>query len=252
MQHLHLLRRSASSLRTLPLPRRATPTPPTTTTTTTTSATSSAAAATIIIARRAYMGGAGEMKSRRENVASSSGHDDAIAIREQKLWDSARPRYDEIMERHVRLPAEDEKGGGDGTTGGAAATTTLDQAVRRKRLVYRSKQRGWLEVDLLLGTWASVNVPGLSAGELDAFEKFVNMETIDIYNVLTLRSGVPEGMGSGGGGGGGGVGGEGVGEGGGGHQRTLVERIQDWCKESPLGKADKDKYEEVKTKNNLI
>jgi succinate dehydrogenase assembly factor 2 len=197
------------------------------------------------------MGGAGEMKSRRDNVASSSGHDDAIAIREQKLWDSARPRYDEIMERHVRLPAEDEKGGGDGTTGGAAATTTLDQAVRRKRLVYRSKQRGWLEVDLLLGTWASVNVPGLSAGELDAFEKFVNMETIDIYNVLTLRSGVPEGMGSGGGGGGGG-GGEGGGEGGGGHQRTLVERIQDWCKESPLGKADKDKYEEVKAKNNLI
>ena len=190
------------------------------------------------------MGGAGEMKSRRDNVASSSssspsssssGHDDAIAIREQKLWDAARPRYDEIMERHVRLPVED--GGGDGTTAAGAATTTTLDVVRRKRLVYRSKQRGWLEVDLLLGTWASMNVPGLSAGELDEFEEFVNMETIDIYNVLTLRSDVPEGMGGGGEGG---------------AQRTLVERIQDWCKESPLGKADKDKYEEVKTKNNLI
>lgn len=174
------------------------------------------------------------MKSRRDSAA---GHDDAIAIREQKLWDAARPRYDEIMERHVRLPVED--GGGDGTS---AAAATPDAVVRKKRLVYRSKQRGWLEVDLLLGTWASMNVPGLSAEELDVFEEFVNMETIDIYNVLTLRSDVPEGMGSGGGGGGG--------EGGG--QRTLVERIQDWCKESPLGKADKDKYEEVKTKNNLI
>ena len=110
--------------------------------------------------------------------------------------------------------------------------------MRRKRLLYRSKQRGWLEVDLLLGTWASMNVRGLSAEELDRFEEFVNMETIDIYNVLTLRSDVPEGMG------GGGVGSEGG--------RTIVERIQDWCKESPLGKADKDKYEEVKTKNNLI
>ena len=230
---LHQLRPTASSLRTLPLlPRRATQT--------TTSATS--AAATIIIARRAYMGGAGEMKSRRDSAA---GHDDAIAIREQKLWDAARPRYDEIMERHVRLPVVEDGGGGDGTsaTGAATTTTTLD-VVRRKRLVYRSKQRGWLEVDLLLGTWASMNVPGLSAGELDEFEEFVNMETIDIYNVLTLRSDVPEGMGSGGGGGGGG--------GEGGAQRTLVERIQDWCKESPLGKADKDKYEEVKTKNNLI
>jgi succinate dehydrogenase assembly factor 2 len=225
---LHQLRPTASSLRTLPLlPRRATQT--------TTSATS--AAATTIIARRAYMGGAGEMKSRRDSAA---GHDDAIAIREQKLWDAARPRYDEIMERHVRLPVVEDGGGGDGTSAagaGAAMTTTLD-VVRRKRLVYRSKQRGWLEVDLLLGTWASMNVPGLSAGELDEFEEFVNMETIDIYNVLTLRSDVPEGMGGGGGEGG--------------AQRTLVERIQDWCKESPLGKADKDKYEEVKTKNNLI
>jgi hypothetical protein len=26
--------------------------------------------------------------------------------------------------------------------------------VRRKRMIYRSKQRGWLEADLLLGTWA--------------------------------------------------------------------------------------------------
>ena len=162
------------------------------------------------------------MRSRRDGAAAE--HGDAIAIREQELWDRARPRYDAIMERHVRLPADECEG------------AALD--VRRKRLVYRSKQRGWLEVDLLLGTWASMNVRGLSAEELDRFEEFVNMETIDIYNVLTLRSDVPEGMG------GGGVGSEGG--------RTIVERIQDWCKESPLGKADKDKYEEVKTKNNLI
>src|SRR3546814_3921500 len=34
--------------------------------------------------------------------------------------------------------------------------------VRRKRLVYRSKQRGWLEVDLLLGSWAADNAHRLS------------------------------------------------------------------------------------------
>ncbi|KAL3763160.1 hypothetical protein ACHAW5_004663 [Stephanodiscus triporus] len=84
------------------------------------------------------------------------------------------------MERHVRLPPEEDD------------VDVAPDARRRKRL-----QRGWLEVDLLLGTWASINVPSLNADELDESR---NMETIDIYNVLTLRSDVPEDMsGSGGG-----------------------------------------------------
>lgn len=153
------------------------------------------------------------MKSRRDVVG------DAVAAREQELWDKARPRYDAIMERHVRLPT---------------AGDTVDLDVRKKRLVYRSKQRGWLEVDLLLGTWASENVPNLTVEELDQFEQFVNMETIDIYNVLTLRTDVPEDM---------------RGEGG---EKTVVETIQDWAKNSPLGKASMEQYAEVKTKNNLI
>lgn len=33
----------------------------------------------------------------------------------------------------------------------------------RKRLVYRSKQRGWLEVDLLLGSFATKYVPEFTA-----------------------------------------------------------------------------------------
>ena len=91
-----------------------------------------------------------------------------------------------------------------------------------------------MEVDLLLGTWASENVPRLSPSELDEFEEFVNLETIDIYNVITLRTDVPESM-------------RGVGS-----EKTLVEKIQDWAKESPLGKASREKYVEVKSKNNLI
>ncbi len=103
-------------------------------------------------------------------------------------------------------------------------------------------------MDLLLGGSASMNVHRLSTEDVDRFEEFVNIETIDIYNVLTLRSDVPEGMGSGGSGERG-VDGRGDGDSGGG--RMLVERIQDWCKGSPLGKANKEKYDEVKTRNNL-
>ena len=56
-------------------------------------------------------------------------------------------------------------------------TSSDDSHDRQKRLIYRSKQRGWLEVDLLLGTWASQNVKKLNEQELDQFEAFVNMET---------------------------------------------------------------------------
>ena len=169
------------------------------------------------------------MTSRRDNASEN----DAIAKREQELWDKARPRYDAIMERHVRLPSSSSL-----STSSNDNQMERDLDARKKRLIYRSKQRGWLEVDLLLGTWASMHVPQLSVEELDQFEKFVNLETVDIYNVLTLRTDVPEDMkcsdnsvdGT----------------------KTVVEKIQDWVKQSPLGKADREKYVEVKTNHNLI
>jgi succinate dehydrogenase assembly factor 2 len=144
----------------------------------------------------------------------------AAAAREQALWEKAQPRYDSIMERHIRLP-----------TGGNAESDEQLLEVRKKRLIYRSKQRGWLEVDLLLGTWAAQNVPNLTLEELDQFEEFVNLETIDIYNVLTLRVDVPEEMRG---------------------KDSVVERIREWAKDSPLGKADKERYGLVKKMNNLI
>eukprot|EP00538_Stauroneis_constricta_P007247 CAMPEP_0119560508 /NCGR_PEP_ID=MMETSP1352-20130426/15015_1 /TAXON_ID=265584 /ORGANISM="Stauroneis constricta, Strain CCMP1120" /LENGTH=207 /DNA_ID=CAMNT_0007608495 /DNA_START=31 /DNA_END=651 /DNA_ORIENTATION=- len=134
----------------------------------------------------------------------------SVSSNEARLFDIAKPKADAIYERHIEMP----EGG-------------LEN--RKKRLIYRSKQRGWLEVDLLLGTWASENVPNLSTqDELDQFEAFVNMETIDIYNVITLRLDVPDGMKR--------EGGDGV-----------VERIQAWARSHPLGKADPDTYRAVKT-----
>lgn len=158
--------------------------------------------------RRWYRGDSGP-EERHTNT------DDSTLAREEALWEKARPRYDAILERHTNTDHDDD--------------------VRRRRLVYRSKQRGWLEVDLLLGTWAAQHVPALSKGDLDEFERFVNLETIDIYNVLTLRADVPEELRS-----------QKEGE------TSLAERIQLWAKESPLGKADRQKYVEVKTAHNLI
>lgn len=176
------------------------------------------------------------MSSRRDNASEN----DAIAKREQELWDKARPRYDAIMERHVRLPSSSSSSSSSTSCDDSLIMEERDLNARKKRLIYRSKQRGWLEVDLLLGTWASMHVPQLSVEELDQFEKFVNLETVDIYNVLTLRTDVPEDMKC--------NDSSNVEEG----TKTVVEKIQDWVKQSPLGKADREKYVEVKTNHNLI
>jgi succinate dehydrogenase flavin-adding protein (antitoxin of CptAB toxin-antitoxin module) len=138
---------------------------------------------------------------------------DTLSPEEEALLKIAQPKAEEIFRKHIALPVNDIE-------------------TRRKRLIYRAKQRGWLEVDLLLGTWASENVPLLNSEELDQFEDFVNMETIDIYNVITLRLDVPEEMKQNG--------------------QSVAEKIQAWTRSSPLGKADPDTYKAVKTEHKLI
>lgn len=156
---------------------------------------------TSIPIRRGYRGDAGDAVNK-------------LTPAEEELLKIALPKSEEIYRKHIELPVN-------------------DLATRQKRLIYRAKQRGWLEVDLLLGTWASENVPKMEEGdELDQFEDFVNMETIDIYNVITLRLDVPEELKRGGNG--------------------VVERIQEWARSHPLGRADPGKYEAVKTEHKLI
>ena len=173
--------------------------------------------------KRWYRGDSGEMET-------------TLSAKEQELLSVAQPRADAIYERHVRLPKLDDIPSHnlpDGAASAAGSKEEMELDVRRKRLVYRAKQRGWLEVDLLLGTWANQNVHSLGADELDQFEQFVNLETIDIYNVITLRSDVPDEMKREGGAG-------------------VVEQIQEWARASPLGKAEPEKYASVKQDNNLI
>jgi succinate dehydrogenase assembly factor 2 len=155
-----------------------------------------------------------------------------LSDKEEELFRVAKPKLDEIMAKHTSLPDLDNIPKNSlGPNGEISHDMELD--VRKKRLIYRSKQRGWLEVDLLLGAWASENVPKLSESELDEFENFVNSETIDIYNIITFRLEIPERWRSNNGNG-------------------VVERIQDWAKKNPLGRADPEKYKEVKETAKLI
>ncbi|KAF4319672.1 hypothetical protein BBO99_00006311 [Phytophthora kernoviae] len=93
----------------------------------------------------------------------------------------------------------------------------------RKRVIYRSKQRGWLEVDLLLGRWASQNVMQLSSEELQQYEDILNEETIDIFNYISGKSSVPERL-----------------------DTPMMERLQEYCLTSPLGKASLEGFADNK------
>jgi len=182
---------------------------------------------------RWYRGASGEGKTRTELLRQENSSD-AISEHEEALLKIARPKYDAIYNKHIEMP--ELKNGMDlSVTGNQEGMSKEEQelAIRRKRLVYRAKQRGWLEVDLLLGTWAHQNVPNLSIEELDEFENFVNMETIDIYNILTLRVDIPDEY----------------------KDESLVgvvRRLQQWAMSHPLGRAEPEKYASVKMENNLI
>ena len=157
----------------------------------------------------------------------------SLSPEEQALLITAKPKADAILAKHVELPKLDRipihSLGGETTT--KTATTIDEWDIRRKRLLYRSKQRGWLEVDLLLGTWASEHIPSLSEQELEEYEVFVNQETIDIYNIITLRvTELPDQL----------------------QNNSVVQRIHTWARSSPLGKADPDTYKEMKQKAKLI
>merc|ERR1712046_432068 len=62
----------------------------------------------------------------------------------------------------------------------------------RRRLIYRSKQRGWLELDILLGDWSSANLKDMNEPQLQEFENILDLENPDLFKWLTGQQGLPE------------------------------------------------------------
>lgn len=87
----------------------------------------------------------------------------------------------------------------------------------RKRLQYRSRQRGWLEVDLLLGSWADKHLGALPADQLKSYDAILQLETVDLYNVLTGKEAIPAAV-----------------------DTPLFRAIVAYAAAAPLGKASKE------------
>lgn len=69
-------------------------------------------------------------------------------------------------------------------------STTLNSY--RKQLLYRSKQRGWLEVDIILGSWASDNLSKLDMNSLLKYEKILNQDTNDIFDIIVKSKNISD------------------------------------------------------------
>ena len=59
-------------------------------------------------------------------------------------------------------------------------------------LLYRAKQRGFLELDIIVGGWAERHLPGLSDAELASFGEVLDVENPDLFKWLTGQSETPE------------------------------------------------------------
>ena len=62
------------------------------------------------------------------------------------------------------------------------------------RLLYRAKQRGFLEMDLLVGMWAEKHVPKMDAAQLKAMEEVLDQENPDLFKWLTGQESASEAM----------------------------------------------------------
>ena len=62
---------------------------------------------------------------------------------------------------------------------------------RIKRLIYRSCNRGCKETDLLLGRFATKQLAGLAASELDEYERLIEESDADIFAWLTGKLPTP-------------------------------------------------------------
>lgn len=71
-------------------------------------------------------------------------------------------------------------------------TPVTDIESQRKRLIFRSWHRGTREMDLIMGRFADIAVPGMTAAELADYGRLLEESDPDIYDWICGRMPVPD------------------------------------------------------------
>lgn len=69
--------------------------------------------------------------------------------------------------------------------------SSADLDEKRRRLLYHSRQRGWLELDLILGSFAEKNLPIMSDADVEDYATLLEEETPDMFKWMSGQSPVP-------------------------------------------------------------
>jgi antitoxin CptB len=71
------------------------------------------------------------------------------------------------------------------------SATDGTSSIRRKKLQFRSWHRGTRELDLILGTFADAAIETLDEGELDDYERLLNLPDTDLMDWMLTGKPVP-------------------------------------------------------------
>ena len=74
----------------------------------------------------------------------------------------------------------------------ASGPPDLELEKRRKRLTWRAKSRGWLELDVLMGTFVEKHVSDFNDQKLDLLEEVLELENPDLFKWFTKQAPVPD------------------------------------------------------------
>ena len=75
-------------------------------------------------------------------------------------------------------------------SGSMLSSAALDE--RRRKILFRAWRRGMREMDLVMGRFADANLPGMSDGELDEFERLMDTPDADLLSWITGETPTPE------------------------------------------------------------